>query len=175
MEPVPPRQARRRRLFEPEFKAEIVRLIVEGGRSYKQVAADFDLVVTCVRDWVRRAAIDAIGPAAAGIARTMQRGYSLHSAYPVCPCARSRLLQDREDTPPSSHLPEPNLRGYLHGTGVRQLDRRQSREDVYPLEAAVRKWDNDDLGRARYHTDAPGEGFNVSSPGSGLHPRVKSV
>jgi transposase len=66
MEPVPQRQARRRRLFEPEFKAEIVRLIVEGGRSYKQVAADFDLVVTCVRDWVRRAAIDAAGPSATG-------------------------------------------------------------------------------------------------------------
>jgi transposase-like protein len=44
MEPVPPRQARRRRLFEREFKAEIVRLIVEGRRSQYQVAADFDIV-----------------------------------------------------------------------------------------------------------------------------------
>jgi transposase-like protein len=31
MEPVPPCQPRRRRFFEPEFKAEIVRLIVDRG------------------------------------------------------------------------------------------------------------------------------------------------
>ena len=66
MEPVPPRQQRRRRQFEPSFKAEIVRLVTQGGRSYKQVAADFDLVETCIRDWVRRAAIDAAGPSTAG-------------------------------------------------------------------------------------------------------------
>ncbi|WP_405914238.1 transposase [Streptomyces sp. NBC_00963] len=52
-----PRRARRS--FTPEFKAEIVELCRRGDRSIGQVATDFDLVETRVRDWVRQAEVDA--------------------------------------------------------------------------------------------------------------------
>ncbi len=50
---------RKRRSFNPEFKTEAVRLCKVGGRSIKQVAKDLDLTETALRDWVRRADIDA--------------------------------------------------------------------------------------------------------------------
>ena len=39
----------------PEFKAEIVELCQRGDRSIGQVARDFDLTETAVREWVRQA------------------------------------------------------------------------------------------------------------------------
>jgi transposase len=50
---------RPRRAFTPEFKAEIVDVCPRGDRSIGQVAKDFDLTETAVRDWVRQADIDA--------------------------------------------------------------------------------------------------------------------
>jgi transposase len=50
---------RQRRSFNPEFKAEAVRLCKVGDRSIKQVATDLDLTETALRDWVKRADIDA--------------------------------------------------------------------------------------------------------------------
>src|SRR5215813_8332146 len=50
---------RPRRAFTPEFKAEIVEVCRRGDRSVGQVAKDFDLTETAVRDWVRQADIDA--------------------------------------------------------------------------------------------------------------------
>lgn len=50
---------RKRRSFTKEFKSEAVRLCRIGDRSIAQVAADLDLVETALREWVRRAAIDA--------------------------------------------------------------------------------------------------------------------
>ena len=50
---------RQRRSFNPEFKAEAVRLCKVGDRSIKQVAKDLDLTETALRDWVKRADIDA--------------------------------------------------------------------------------------------------------------------
>ena len=50
---------RKRRSFNPEFKAEAVRLCKVGDRSIKQVAKDLDLTETALRDWVKRADIDA--------------------------------------------------------------------------------------------------------------------
>ena len=49
---------RRRRSFTPEFKAEIVELCQRGDRSVGQVAKDFDLTETAVREWVKEADID---------------------------------------------------------------------------------------------------------------------
>jgi transposase len=49
----------RRRSFTPEFKAEIVELCQRGDRSVGQVARDFDLTETAVREWVRQAGRDA--------------------------------------------------------------------------------------------------------------------
>ena len=48
-----------RRSFTPEFKAEIVELCQRGDRSIGQVARDFDLTETAVREWVRQAERDA--------------------------------------------------------------------------------------------------------------------
>lgn len=53
------RQRRKRRKFTPEFKAEAVRLCRVGDRNIGQVAADLDLAVTALREWVKRDDIDA--------------------------------------------------------------------------------------------------------------------
>jgi transposase len=44
------KQRRPRRAFTPEFKAEIVEVCRRGDRSVGQVAKDFDLTETAVRD-----------------------------------------------------------------------------------------------------------------------------
>jgi transposase len=48
------KKPRRRRSFTPEFKAEIVGLCQRGDRSAGQVARDFDLTETAVREWAER-------------------------------------------------------------------------------------------------------------------------
>ena len=50
---------RKRRQFTPEFKADAVKLVRAGGRPIAQVARDFDLTETALREWVRRAEIEA--------------------------------------------------------------------------------------------------------------------
>jgi len=53
---------RRRRKFDPEYKAEVVRLVkaaVPKGKSVGDVAKELDLTETSVRNWVRRAGVDA--------------------------------------------------------------------------------------------------------------------
>ena len=50
---------RARRAFTAEFKAEIVELCQRGDRSVGQVARDFDLTETAVRQWVKQAEPDA--------------------------------------------------------------------------------------------------------------------
>ena len=59
METVGTKKPRRRRSFTPEFKAEIVEACGRGDRSIGQVARDFDLTETAVREWVRQADVDA--------------------------------------------------------------------------------------------------------------------
>ncbi len=58
METTEGRKPRVRRSFTPEFKAEIVELCQRGDRSIGQVARDFDLTETAVREWVRQAERD---------------------------------------------------------------------------------------------------------------------
>jgi transposase len=53
------KKPRPRRSFTPEFKAEIVELCQRGDRSVGQVARDFDLTETTVREWVKQAERDA--------------------------------------------------------------------------------------------------------------------
>ncbi|QKW17895.1 transposase [Kitasatospora sp. NA04385] len=53
------KKPRPRRSFTPEFKAEIVDPCRRGDRSVGQVAEDFGLTGTAVRDWVRRAEVNA--------------------------------------------------------------------------------------------------------------------
>ena len=50
---------RLRRLFPPEYKAEVVELIRSTGRTVGQVARELDLTETAVREWVKRADLDA--------------------------------------------------------------------------------------------------------------------
>ena len=52
------KRPRPRRSFTAEFKAEIVELCRRGDRSVGQVARDFDLTETAVREWVKQADID---------------------------------------------------------------------------------------------------------------------
>ena len=54
---------RKRRSFTAEFKAEAVGLCRVGDRTIRQVAKELDLTETALREWVRRAEIDAgVGP-----------------------------------------------------------------------------------------------------------------
>ncbi len=59
METVAKKKPRRRRSFTAEFKREIVEACNRGDRSIGQVARDFDLTETAVREWVKQADIDA--------------------------------------------------------------------------------------------------------------------
>jgi len=63
---------RKRRSFGPEFKADAVRLVREGGRSIAKVAREMDLTPTSLRDWVRQAEVDA-GPGQPGALTTAER------------------------------------------------------------------------------------------------------
>ena len=63
---------RKRRAFTPEFKAEAVRLTQGGERSIAQVAKDLDLTETALREWVKRAEVDA-GKGPPGALATAER------------------------------------------------------------------------------------------------------
>jgi transposase-like protein len=52
-------ERRKRRAFTKEFKAETVRLVVEGARSISEVARDLDLTESALRLWVHQAEVDA--------------------------------------------------------------------------------------------------------------------
>jgi transposase len=58
MESMGKKKPRPRRSFTPEFKAEIIELCQRGDRSVRQVARDFDLTETAVREWVKQAERD---------------------------------------------------------------------------------------------------------------------
>lgn len=61
MEMMAKKKPRLRRSFTPEFNADIVRRCQAGDRTVGQVARDFDLTETAVREWVKQAEIDAGG------------------------------------------------------------------------------------------------------------------
>jgi transposase len=58
METMQRKKPRARRSFTPEFKAEIVDRCRAGDRTISQVARDFDLTESAVRNWVEQADID---------------------------------------------------------------------------------------------------------------------
>ena len=62
---------RKRRAFTPEFKADAVKL-VQAGRSVPDVARELDLTDTALREWVKRAEIDA-GKGPPGALTTVER------------------------------------------------------------------------------------------------------
>jgi transposase len=52
------KMARKRRKHSKEFKAEVVRLVLEGGQSSSAVAKAHDLADSLVTGWVKQAKID---------------------------------------------------------------------------------------------------------------------
>jgi transposase len=58
METMAKKKPRPRRSFTPEFKADIIERCRRGDRSVGQVAKDFDLTETAVREWVKQAELD---------------------------------------------------------------------------------------------------------------------
>ncbi len=54
-------EKRKRRKFTAEYKAEVVRLVRDGGKSIGQVSRDLGLTESAVRHWVTQAGIDAGG------------------------------------------------------------------------------------------------------------------
>ena len=56
------KKPRLRRSFTPEFKAEVVALVRQTGRTVGSVARDIDLTETAVREWVKQAILLQPGP-----------------------------------------------------------------------------------------------------------------
>jgi transposase len=54
-------EKRARRKFTREYKAEVVRLVRDGGKSLGQVSRDLGLTESAVRHWVKQSAVDAGG------------------------------------------------------------------------------------------------------------------
>jgi transposase-like protein len=52
-------ERRKRRSYTREFKAETVRLVIEGERSIAEVARELDLTESALRQWVHQAQVDA--------------------------------------------------------------------------------------------------------------------
>ncbi len=48
-------ERRKRRSFNPEFRADAVKLVREGSKSLPQIAKDLDLTESALRNWVREA------------------------------------------------------------------------------------------------------------------------
>jgi transposase len=63
---------RKRRQFSDAFKADAVRLVTKGGKTISEVTKQFDLTETALREWVKRAEIDA-GRGPAGALTTAER------------------------------------------------------------------------------------------------------
>jgi transposase len=64
--------ARKRRKFTKEYKAEVVKLVREGGKTPAEVCRDLDLVPSAVASWVKQAEIDG-GRGPAGALTTAER------------------------------------------------------------------------------------------------------
>lgn len=58
METMAGKKPRRRRSFNREFKAEVVALVRQPGRTAGSVARNLDLTETAVREWVKQAERD---------------------------------------------------------------------------------------------------------------------
>ena len=63
---------RARRKFTSQYKAEVVRLVRDGGKTIGQVSRDLGLTESAVRHWVRQSGIDA-GVGGTGALTTVER------------------------------------------------------------------------------------------------------
>ena len=64
--------ARKRRKFTREYKAEVVKVVKEGGKSLSTVSHDLDLTPSAVSSWVKQHDIDG-GSSPAGALTTAER------------------------------------------------------------------------------------------------------
>lgn len=64
---------RKRRAFTPEYKAEVVRLCRESGRSPETIGKDLDLSGSLVRTWVRQAEAEGVSDVSASEKEELQR------------------------------------------------------------------------------------------------------
>jgi transposase len=55
------KQRRARRVFTPEFKADVVRLCRDGGEKPNVVSNRLGLTESSVRNWVKQAEVNAVG------------------------------------------------------------------------------------------------------------------
>ena len=69
--------ARKRRKFTKEFKADVVKMVLEGDKSVAQVARDLDLTESSIGNWVKQAKIDA-GDGPVGALTTEEREELAH-------------------------------------------------------------------------------------------------
>ena len=51
-------ERRQRRRFDKEFKAEAVRMVLDEGRTIREVARDLDVWESSLGNWVRQAEVD---------------------------------------------------------------------------------------------------------------------
>ena len=65
-------RGKKRRRFTPEFKADAVKLVQQGGRSMRTIARDLGLSAGALAKWVQQAEIDA-GGGPAGALTTAER------------------------------------------------------------------------------------------------------
>ena len=101
------KRSRPRRSFTAEFKAEIVVLCQRGDRSVAQVARDFDLTETAVREWVKQAERDTGVRADGGLTSTerdelaalRRENRRLARACELLQVSRSAYYQQRDQTP----------------------------------------------------------------------------
>jgi transposase len=77
---------RPRRFFSPEYKGEVVELIRSTGKTVGQVAKELDLTETAVREWVKRADLDA-GRRSDGLTTAE------HEELRRCPCTPSHVVR----------------------------------------------------------------------------------
>jgi transposase-like protein len=68
---------RKRRVHTPEFNADTVKLVREGGRSVTQVSQELGLAESLVRYWMRQSAVDA-SLGSPGAVTTAEREELLH-------------------------------------------------------------------------------------------------
>ena len=54
-------EKRARRKFTAVYKAEVIRLVRDGGKTIREVSRDLDLTESAVRQWVGQSAVDAGG------------------------------------------------------------------------------------------------------------------
>jgi len=64
----------KRRSFTPEYKAEVVRLCQQLGKSLRTVAVELGLTPSSVAAWVRQAEVDAAGGTASALATSKREG-----------------------------------------------------------------------------------------------------